>query len=207
MIALSSSAILEKNYIFSTKVWLTLLTLTNRSKTISYQICNNNVDVTHESNLYYAFQFQVDNIDESSQGEIPTINITLSNANRIIGGYIDQDDDLGSGWSVHVDLVLANTNGVEECVRKFDYVSTTAVISEETVVLSCGLRNPIRASFPRLRMLPNTCPHRFKGVVCRYTGEDTSCLKTIEDCRAKFYGASKIPFGGFPSLPGSSLYQ
>lgn len=52
----------------------------------------------------------------------------------------------------------------------------------------------ITSTFPR-RIMNMGCSHVFKGKRCQYTGEDTQCSKTWEDCVAK---GNEQHFGGFP---------
>ena len=52
----------------------------------------------------------------------------------------------------------------------------------------------ITSTFPR-RIMNMGCSHVFKGKRCQYTGGDTQCSKTWEDCVAK---GNEQHFGGFP---------
>jgi phage-related protein len=206
MIALSNTAILEKNYIFSKEVWIPLLTLSNKSKSVVYRICPHTTNITFNGNTFYYFPCKVEDFTESKDGSIPSTTIKVSNVERIIGGWIDQDPDLGVAWDIQVEMILTSTyeSGIAEYT--YDFVSTSASVNDEEVTLTCGIRNPMRVAFPPHRMFTDTCPHRFKGVVCGYSGTDTSCGKTLADCREKFSGGT-IPFGGFPAISSSGFYQ
>lgn len=206
MIALSTASKQLKNSLIQEGVWYTLLTFTNRDGSITIRVVNNPDDITFGSNVFTAFPFKIATVTESNKGELPSINITLSNVNRVIEGYIEQDPDLGSGWAVHIDIVheSALTSGIAEI--SYDFITTGASADTKSAVFSCGLRNPLRQQFPRLRMLPDACQNTFKSGGCNYTGADTSCAKTLTACKSKFAGASKIPFLSFPGIPNQGIY-
>jgi len=206
MITLSDASKQLKNSLIQDGVWYILLTLTNRDASVVVHIVNNPDDLTFNGNTFTAFPFNIDTVTESNKGELPSINLTLSNIDRVIEGYIEQDADLGSGWDVHIDIVheTALNSGLAEIT--YDFITIGASADAKTAVFSCGLRNPLRQQFPRLRMLPNACQNTFKSGGCNYIGTDTSCDKTLSACRAKFVGASKIPFLGFPGIPGQDIY-
>jgi len=206
MLTLSAAAKQLKNSLIDAGVWLSLITFTNKNASVVIRVVNNTEDIVFAGNTYTAFPIQVAEITESNKGELPTISISLSNVSRAVEGYIEQDPDLGSGWSVHVDIVHTSSvaSGVAEVTYDFVTVSVTADTS--LVTFSCGLKNPIRQQFPRLRFLPNSCQNTFKQGACTYSGTAPTCVKTLKACRAKFVGQSKIPFLGFPGIPGESIY-
>ena len=206
MITLSDVSKQLKNSLIQDGVWYILVTFVNRAKSITIRIVNNPDDIVFGGNTFTAFPFKIDMITESQKGQLPSINITLSNVDRVIEGYIEQDPDLGSGWSVHIDIVheSALASGIAEITYDFLTIRTSA--DAKSAVFVCGLSNPLREQFPRLRFLPNACQNTFKSGGCSYTGADTSCLKTLSACKAKFAGASTLPFLGFPGIPGQSIY-
>ena len=205
MIELSQAAKQVKNALFDTGSYIVLLTLTNKDESVTIRMCSNTENVTYKTNEYTAFPFSIDEISESNKGELPSVAINISNVDRIVQAYIDQDPDLGSGWSVQIDI--SHTSNIDEPEITYNFVTNGVSADEKVVVLSCEIRNPIRTQFPRARMLPNACQHTFKKGGCSYDGRDTQCMKTLTACRAKFRGQSKIPFLGFVGIPISGVYQ
>ncbi len=52
------------------------------------------------------------------------------------------------------------------------------------------------------RTFTPTCQYVFKDkLTCQYVGVDTTCAKTITDCRSRTGGSNEIHFGGFVELP------
>ena len=206
MIPLSISNIELKNTLFDSGEWLVLLTFKNKDESIVIRVVNNPDDVVFGGETFQAFPFKIDEISESNKGELPKINITLSNVDRLVQAFIENDPDLGSGWSVHIDIVHSSAleSGVSEI--SYDFITMGASATETSAVFSCTMPNPLRYQFPRIRMLPNACQHTFKKSGCIYNGPDESCKKTIQDCRLKFAGAKAIPFLGFPGISTGAIY-
>ncbi len=204
MIPLSTATKQIKNALYDTGAWLLLLTLKSKDESVTLRICSNTDNVTFENQEFIAFPFSIDEITESNKGELPSISITMSNVQRLVQAYVEQDESLGSGWSVHIDIVHTST-----LLREiyYDFVTTNVTADESHVVFQCGMQNPLRYQFPRVRMLPNSCQHSFKKGGCTYSGSDLTCSKTFKDCRAKFNGATKIPILAFPGIPTMGIYQ
>ncbi len=207
MIPLSDNMTQQINSFIQTGVLLDLLTLTNIDGSVVIRIVNNTEDVVFNGNTFYhTLPFKIDTITESNKGELPTINIILANVDRIIYNYIENDPDLGSGWSVHIDKIYDNdlASGVAE--MQFDFVSMNATIEETQATFQCGLPNPLRQQFSRVRFMTNACQNTFKRGGCIYAGADTTCAKTLTACEDKFVGAVALPFFGFPGIPGQDIY-
>ena len=207
MIPLSEATKKLKNQLYDSGVWLSLLTLISKDGSVVINIVNNTEDVVFGSTTFTRFPCKLAEVKESNKGELPTVSLTLSNVDRAVQAYVEQDPDLGSGWSVHIDIVhtTALASGVAEVA--YDFVSMGAVADEKSVVFSCGIKNPLRQQFPRVKMFSNACQNTFKKGACTYSGSDTSCMKTLQACRDKFAGQSKIPFFGFPGIPTTGLYK
>ncbi len=204
MIPLSNATKIIKNSLTNTGAWLVLLTLKSKDESVTLRLCSNTDNITFQTQEFIAFPFQVDEITESNKGELPSISITMSNVERLVQAYVEQDETLGSGWSVHIDIVHTST-----LLREIDYdfITTGVSADEASVVFTCGMQNPLRYQFPRVRMLPNACQHQFKKGGCTYAGSDVTCKKTLADCRAKFSGAARIPILAFPGIPTVGIYR
>jgi len=53
-----------------------------------WRVCKSNVDITWKGNVYTAYDIQTGGLGESIEGESPSFDITISNIDRIAGGYI-----------------------------------------------------------------------------------------------------------------------
>ena len=93
---LSAGAFIEKNKMASANAWLVLLQITMPDDTV-FRVCANNEDVTWPvtaGNVYSAFPFEVDEIGDSSKGEVPSFSIKVSNITRTLIPYLEDQDGL-----------------------------------------------------------------------------------------------------------------
>ncbi len=195
-----------KNALFDSGEWIILLTFKSPDQTVVIRVINNPDAVSHNGDIFQPFPFKIDTINESNKGELPKVNITLSNVDRMVQAYIENDKDLGSGWTVKVEI-LHSTSLDSDAEIVYDFVTMGITATEKEVVFSCTMPNPLRYQFPRISMLPNACQHTFKKGGCSYVGADESCAKTLQACRDKFPNAKTIPFLGFPGIPTNAVYK
>ena len=225
MIPLSTATKQIKNALADGGAWIVLLMLTDRHNTTTLRLCSNIDDVVFQGHTYTAFPFEIEEVTESNKGELPTVDIVLSNVDRLVQAYVEQDEDYGSGWHAHIDIV--HTSAIDQGIQEvyYDFVTMNATADVDKVVFTCGLRNPIRLQFPRVKMMPNGCQNTFKKGACNYTGNDATCRKTLEACREKFpykietvyttvngvptavQRRSTLPFFGFPGIPTIGIYK
>lgn len=201
MLTLSDAAKLEKNKLSGDGVWIVLLEFQFSGAT--YRICKNTENVNWNSEEWVAFPFELGELSETVKGSVPTIQIKVSNVNRIMQSYAEQ-----SGGAIGTQVILRVvhskylSNTVPEIEEKF--VITSVDADNLWVYINLSILNPIKMTFPRPKYLRNFCRFKFKGSRCGYTGTDTSCNHTLEDCEAK--GNSKN-FGGFPGIPLGGIYK
>lgn len=105
MVTLDSAALLIKNQLVDTGSWVLLLDLASPDGLTTIHICSNTVDVVKDGITYIAFPFDLDNITENAKGELPTLSLKVSNVNRLVQSYIEQDETLGSNWDVTLQVV------------------------------------------------------------------------------------------------------
>src|SRR5690554_914294 len=86
---LSAIAKLEKNKISSTGAWLILLEIQFQGTTI--RVVNNNEDIEWpegSGTTWVAFPFELGDIGENSKGELPSLQVKVSNVTRVIQQYL-----------------------------------------------------------------------------------------------------------------------
>lgn len=207
MIPLLDTTIEEKNALFSDQTWLYLLTLKNTDESIVIRIVNNPDAITFQGEEFTPFPFMLEEVTESNKGELPSVNLVMSNVDRIVQGYIENDSpNYGTGWSAHIDISYKSAIDTDIAEISYDFTTMNVSATESKVTFMCGIRNPIREQFPRLRMLTNSCQNTFKRGGCIYSGNDETCTKTLNACRQKFPNATKIPFLGFIGTPTNAIY-
>ena len=201
MISLSDAAKLEKNKLSSGGAWIILIELQFGSTT--YRICKNNEDVVWNGETWVAFPFELDAKTDTSQGEIPSFVIRISNVNRIMQSYAEQGDG-AIGKKVILRLVHSEHLDLTEPEIEETFTITKVDCDSAWVHITLSLLNPFLREFPRQKFTKNFCRFKFKGPRCGYTGSDTSCNHTLADCKAK---GNEKRFGGFPSIPQGGIYK
>jgi len=169
VLTISSIAKEKKNSLTDTGSWLLLIDLFNQDESVHISICSNTEDVTWNSTDYIAFPFDIDDVPETSHGQLPTIGLKVSNVQRIVQGYVENDPDYGSGWKV--ELRVVHTSNIESSTPEIalEFTSLSVGADESFVTFQLGMPNPIRMQFPRRKFLPNACQHTFKDSGCGYT--------------------------------------
>lgn len=200
MNSLSAAAILAKNSISDTGVWLILLDIVVGGNNI--RICYNNENITWNGNEYVAFPFEIDVISENSAGELPAVRLRVSNVTRAMQYYISESGGMVGATvtlrvvhSKHLDLT---TPEVEEV-----WAVTKCTSDVNWVTFTLGADYPVNARRPLWRFLKNFCPFEYKGVECGSTSGLATCNHSLADCRAR---GNSVRFGGEPAIPQGGLY-
>lgn len=175
-IPLIQPLITEKNKLEQTQPWLLCLDLVNAAGDLTVRLVNNNENITYLGNVYIAFPFEIDSIPEVTKGSLPTLAIKVSNVDRQIQAYINQDATYGSGWDVTLSLVHASQlNGtvedgkVAEIVQTWKSLDVTA--TAEFCTINLGMANPMLIQFPSQKFSGGFCQRTFNdGVGCPYAG-------------------------------------
>ena len=216
----------EKNKVSQDQPWLLFLTLTNVAKTTVIRLVRNTENITYKGQEYVAFPFEIDNVPEASIGSLPTLAIKVSNADRQIQTYIEQDATFGSGWEVIISLAHVSqlngtdlTNQVAEIEHKFQ--SLDLIADNEFLTINLGVRNPMLVQFPRQQFSGGFCQRTFNdGEGCPYSTQGkagtsfTICKKTIAQCKERFSESRTnvmglkigIPFLAFNGIETRGIY-
>jgi len=212
---LSAGAFIEKNKLSTTHAWLVLLKITMPDTTV-LRVVNNTEDVTWpvtSGNVYTKFPFDLDEIGDTSKGEVPSVGLKVSNAARILEPYLEAQE--GMVDSVVIIRIVNSINvtttslgsGVNNPTAEIEL--TYNIIATNTnsmwVTFTLGSVNPWNKRFPRNRIWRNTCRFKeFKGALCKYAGVETTCDRTLDTCRETM--ANSINFGGAPGVGSKGLF-
>lgn len=216
MISLSQALIQAKNQIESNEAWLICFDFVSPNSDLEFYLVMNNEDVTINGRLYQAFPLELDEIAENNTGGIGQFSIKVSNIDRVVQQYVEQDATFGSGWNVKISVYHTSQNGgTPEIEHNFISLNCTADIN--WVVFTIGVENPLKAFFPHQVFSGGLCQRTFKdGVGCPYAGADTECSKTLDSCKTKFpdYRTRRnssgqrigLPFLAFIGIPRRAIY-
>ncbi len=194
--------LLEKNKLATPNPWLITLDVAFPNGSTLYLV-RNTEDIVFQARAYQKFPFEIDATRESAQGDIPAVQLRVSNVTRIVQGYIEQQDG-AEGTTVLVRLINAAylSEDYSELEVMFDVVESVCDI--KWVNFSLGAPNPLRADFPSDRYLASHCRYvrYFKDAECGYSGPSEICTGTLDYCRQ--LGNSKR-YGGFAGLAGGGV--
>jgi phage-related protein len=195
----------KKNAIEVSTPWVSLLAISIGGQV--FRITDDNQDVVYQNETYTSFPFNISTIKQTTDGKIPSLNVSISNVEKVLMQYVEGLNGLVDS---KVTLTVINTaipdENYEELTMEFSV--TGAEVDEEWVVFTLGAPNPLRQRFPKDRYIAYSCPWTFnspsvrssgsnEGAECNYQGADTSCKKTYADCKSK---GNEARFGGFFGL-------
>lgn len=215
--ALSASAITEKNLVSSTDpvVWLVEIKLSGSLNPLRF--ANYDVAVTWQSQTWYPFPFAVSPIQRSADGRLSDISISIDNANNLAMGYADAD--LIQGQPVRIVLISTNALGTSDALFEVLLESLQFEADEMKAVLRCGLPNVQERAVPGERFFRTRCRYLQEygdpTSRCAYDlslpGALPTCdggLNTTNGCAV--HGADEVArgltrlhprrFGGFPGI-------
>jgi len=212
---LSAVAYLEKNALSSTGAWLVLLEIKTVGGT-TFRIVQNTEDVTwpvNDGNEYIAFPFELDEIGETSKGEVPQVVIKVSNVSRVMQTHMEEEDGMVDAeitlrvvHSTHVTTASLGGgvhNATPEVTLNLDILDSGADSLWASFIL--GANNPFRMRFPKNRVMKNFCKHKiFKGGRCQYTGDEVDCNRALTTCRNIMNNSEN--FGGAPGVGRKGVY-
>lgn len=156
-------------------------------------------------------------VEEGTDGSLPTISVTLGNAGPIVGATMDAADGF-VGQPVRVLLVSAFDleSGKASVVQQGEVVSAT--VQQGTVSLQISAFNLYQLQFPPFIHSRRRCRWIFGSAECGYNTSlagagFTTCNKTLANCEERgddevaqgFERAHPARFGAFPGIPRAGL--
>lgn len=202
-LSLSTIAIEEKNQLATDSVFLVCLSITIPGVADPIRVVRNNEDLSWQGHTWQAFPFELDEIGDTATGEVPQINVKVSNVSRAMELYVQAYDAWCkvNGYSpvtvsiyvVNTKAVTADPNCAPEVSHLFDLRQPKTDSRWVTFVL--GASNPFSRRFPQGRILKSHCRYAFKDTRCGYSGPTVTCDHTLAACRGL---DNSERFGGFP---------
>lgn len=166
MEVIDSNLILEKNKLAGDEPWLIALDVQLTTSDYAYLV-RNNEDITFDSRTYQAFPLEIDERNQVSQGEIPTLGIRVSNINRLVQNYLE---DYGGLVDNEVTLrILSRVGTTWTEAISFTYKVLACVADSMWVNFTLGAPNPLNRRFPLYRYISNHCNWKFGSSECNYT--------------------------------------
>ena len=175
--------------------WITLLEITLVDLTV-YRFCNDNADITFESNVYTSFPFEFQPIKSSNDGHVPSVDLKVCNVTRFLQKELN-DQDGAVGATVKATIINVGYLTEDYSLLEMEFTVMLCTVDEEWINWTLGMINPKNMAFPVDRILKNHCqyPYVTDGTgECKYSGALTTCLRTYDDC---INHANQTNFGGW----------
>ena len=178
---METSLVLEKNKLSSTTPWLILLEINVPSiPPTTVYLVRNTENITFNSQEYTAFPFELDVSKQVSKGDIPTIEVRVSNVTRTTQAYLEDCDGLvDTQMTVRV-VAKPTGESVYYEAQSWTYDVLAVHSDANYVYFTLGAPNPLSKRFPVHRYIAFNCRWRFRvnsSVVapeCGYTGNDSA---------------------------------
>lgn len=167
---------------------------------------------------YDPFPIAIGDIDATKDGDLPEIQVVVSNITRELGSAVDLYDGLQGAPVVIRTVNLATLLDTSAEIRT-DTVIRSSQVRAESVTFTLSAYNLLDERVPKFRFTRNNCPFLYGGARCGYPiptsptgvvgGGFATCPKTVEACtvRGEDEVARSLPeqhperFGGWPGLP------
>lgn len=159
---------------------------------------------TYDGNTYQPFPFAIGDIEEDTEGNLHTLELSVTDLSNIIKGYMEfyefdgAEVTISAVWSG--DLLVG---GVETdrlfFTEKFDIRGWRGTWRHITFVL--GFENHLKQPYPVRRAIRHRCSFVYKGLECAYSGDLPTCDFSLSGGNGCEAHANQLRFGGFPSLP------
>lgn len=207
-VILNAEIIRQKNALHGGSPFLLLLEIHIPGIDEALRVVMNTEDIHWRGKQWQAIQFEIDEIEQGTEGEVPQVELRIANPERVLEPYVDMYDTYikRNGFEpVTVHLYVINTAELSSGAPVVDheYELKAPECSADWVTFTLGASNPFDWRFPQDRILKAHCRFRFRDRRCNYKGAAASCAHTLADCRAK---GNSARFGGFPGIGRAGLY-
>lgn len=201
-------------------VWLAEVEIPSTPDPTRFRITSNNEPVEFgialdgTPRVYRPFPLQVSAISRTKDGDLPSVEIAVSNAHGMLSPFLEQYRGL-TGQPAVVQLVslgeLANT----AATLRFTGEVVSAAIDASSVTIEIGAYNADGMQFPKLRHSAEHCRFTFGGPGCGYQlnhplASYTTCPRTYQACVERGDDEEDVMgvirqhpdrFGGFRGIP------
>lgn len=196
-LSISTDAITEKNKLSSSDPWLLLLEIIYPGED-SIRVAWNTEAVTWDGEVWQPYPFELGDMEETKEAEIPTVSLVIYDIERRLIPIIDQ---YGGGIGAEVWVRVVHSAHLDNTTPEFEQNFENVEVQigyDFSVKLKLGAENLSNRRSPADRFLKGHCRYKiFKGAECGYDGPETECSRTFERCRQL---GNQARFGGFPGI-------
>lgn len=198
----SAATIFNKNRLQTDGAMIMLMEITVPGLDETMRIARNTENISWHGYTWQAYPFQIDDINENTKGEMPVINIQVSNITREVQSYLEQTN---GSIDTEITIYIVNAKHLDDNVPLWqaDYALMQASCDENYITFQCGMKYQVNSRRPIFRNIKYICPFKYGGIVCGAPAGTfatyPTCNKDIGSCQARSNAAR---FGGELSIPG-----
>lgn len=160
--------------------------------------CDWGTSLEYDGDTYTPAKIECSDITEKTDGSNTDVNLVIGNLDRTMQALVEDYDMVGR----EVKQVQWFNNTTK--VRIYYWIITGVSTTEKEANFTLGTNiDFLKAELPNRKMHAGLCAWQFKDNACKYSGTDTSCEMTWEDCRAR---GNTLNFGGAPGLVSSHFF-
>jgi lambda family phage minor tail protein L len=154
-------------------------------------------DIVYGGVTYTKFPITHEKISENTSGEVDTVQIRISNVNRLIQSFLE--DYSWSGKKIIIKQVWADhLDDAEAYIMHEYYIDSYSTNEMEAVFTLTSKFDVLDIVLPGGTYNRNYCRWKFKSSECGYSGAETTCNKTLQRCREL---GNQERIGAFPAVP------
>lgn len=167
------------------------------------RVVANNENITFKGYEFIAFPFNISEIT-TAKGEIPKFTLNIDNTSRAMQRYILEYDEYvkrsgSQNVAIEAKAYVLNTLDLNSAILEEFFELSDFSSNSKFVTFNLGTQSLFNLSYPPRKMYKDFCSFKFKDECCGYKGSDTTCDKSLNDCRQK---NNSVRFGGFLGISG-----
>ncbi len=190
-----------KNTLHEDQPWLVLFDVFVTDLEVLHLV-DNETAITFGGNSYKPFPVGFEQLEESSSGDLPYLNVVAANVDRTISGYLESHGGLLDRKVVMRIVHQSNlaVTAIESTLR-IRQVSVT----EEAVNFRLSHHPFFEIELPHQKYYRHRCRWAFKGTECGWQssqgGNASACDKSLNGGNGCNAHSNTERFGGFPGIP------
>jgi lambda family phage minor tail protein L len=184
--------------------------LTNYDREVTF-----NVDSVGAALTYEPFPIAQSAVSQSAEGDLPQIQLQISNESLIVRAILEDHDGL-VGQPIVIRLVHVLELGNPDAALRFDGQIVGCKATLDRVTWNVSALNLTQAVLPGQRYIRNHCRYRYGDERCGYdlnvsalASAHPTCEKTLSQCEERgdtevangFARQHPARFGGWPGIP------
>src|ERR1035437_3091595 len=201
----TAATIFNKNRLQSDGAWIILMAITIPGLSEIMRIARNTESIFWGGYTGRLIPFQIDDINENTKGEMPVINIQISNITREIQAYLEQTN---GSIDTEITILIVGAKHLDDNVPAWQatYALMQASCDENYITFQCGPKYQVNSRRPIFRNIKYLCPFEYGGTICGAPAATLTayptCDKSIIGCQIR---ANQTRFGGEISIPGDYI--